>query len=269
MPVSAEQVQRLAGFELNALRAAEVAGKEFEKVRVPRTGTLVYDINGTPLFYRLPLSSDRTFSGYADIAVNEALGEPLLAVSTGQTWDEKAILKEAEDAARKGRQAIEFDSIRFVAYSFPKIALQYLLGGKEVLMLEWKTWREVPPQSSQHKPMEPSNFERWSLINEMPVGIKQARLQSFKNRQALWEAPTLINIDPTVITKETFDPSKVIIKLTDTREVHYSPRASDHHPCYELRGQQTSVWCVAASVEMLMNYYRYQYNQPRLAQEMG
>jgi hypothetical protein len=51
--------------------------------------------------------------------------------------------------------------------------------------------------------------------------------------------------------------------------VHYSPRPADHHPCYELRGQQTNVWCVAASVEMLLNYYRYQYTQPRLATELG
>jgi hypothetical protein len=62
--------------------------------------------------------------------------------------------------------------------------------------------------------------------------------------------------------------SKVVVDFTDTREVHYSPRADDHHPCYELRGQQAPVWCVAASVEMLLNFYRYQYDQPRLAKEM-
>jgi hypothetical protein len=184
MPVSVEQIQRLAGFELNALRAAEVVGEEFEKVRVPRTGTPVYDINGTLLFYRLPLRRGRTFSGYADIAVNEALAEPLLAVTMCRTWDEKAILEEANAAVRKGRRSLEFNSIRFVAYSFPKLALQYLLDGQEVLMLEWKSWVEVPPLSSRRQP-EPSNFERWSLIDEMPAEIKQARLRGFKKRQAI------------------------------------------------------------------------------------
>jgi len=269
MPVSVEQIQRLAGFELNALRAAEVLGEEFEKIRVPRTGTPVYDINGMLLFYRLPLRRGLTFSGYADIAVDEVLAEPLLAVTMGGTWDEKAILEEASAAARKGRRSLKFNSIRFVAYSFPKLALQYLLDGQEVLMLEWKTWAEVPQLSSRHKPMEPSNFERWSLIDEMPAGIKRARLRGFKKRQASWETQALRRIDPAVITKETFDLSKIVVKLTDTREVHYAPRADDHHPCYELRGQQTNVWCVAASVEMLLNFYRYKYDQPRLAQEMG
>lgn len=269
MPVSAEQIQRLAGFELNALRVAGVLGEEFEKVKVPRTGTPVYDINGMLLFYRLPLRRGRTSFGYADIAVNEALAEPLLAVTMGGTWDEKAILEEAGVAARKGRRSLKFNSIRFVAYSFPKLALQFLLDGQEVLMLEWKTWAEVPPLSSRRQPMQPSNFERWSLIDEMQAEIKRVRLRGFKARQAIWETPALSRIDPTVITKGTFDLSTIVIKLSDTREIHYSPRPEDHHPCYELRGQQTGVWCVAASVEMLLNFYRYQYDQPRLAQEMG
>ncbi len=268
MPVPVEKIQRLAGFELNALRAANVLGEEFEKVKVPRTGTPIYDINGTLLFYRLPLKRGNTFYGYADIAANEALAELLLAVSMGAAWDEKAILEEARTAARKGRRSLKFDSIRFVAYSFPKIALQYLRDGQEVLMLEWKTWVEVPPRSLQREPMTPSNFERWSLIDEMPTEIKRARSSRFKKRQDAWETPALRRIDPTVITKATLDPTKIVIQLVTTREIHYSPRADDHYPCYELRGQQTGVWCVAASVEMLLNFYRYQYDQPRLAQEM-
>lgn len=269
MPASIKQIQRLAGLELNALLAANILGKEFEKVGVPRTGTPVYDINGTLLFYRLPLRQGNMVDGYVDIAVNEVMAEPLLAISSGVTWDEKAILEEASAAAHKRSRSLKFNSIRFVAYSFPKLALQFLLDGKEVLMLEWKSWAEVPPLSDKHKPMEPSNFERWSLIDEMPAEIKRARLASFKKRLAIWETPDMKLINPTIITIKTFDLTKFIIKLIDTREVHYSPRADDHHPCYELRGQQTPVWCVAASTEMLLNFYRYQYNQPRLALELG
>ncbi len=268
MPVSVEKIQRLAGFELNALRVLGVLGEEFEKVRIPRAGTPIYDINGMLLFYRMPLRRGKALSGYADIAVNEALAEPLLAVAMGGTWDEKAILEEAGAAARKGRRSLKFNSIRFVAYSFPKLALQYLLNGREVLMLEWKSWAEVPPLSSRRQPMEPSNYERWSLIDEMPAEIKRARLRSFKKRQAIWETPVLRRIDSAVITKKALELPRIAIKLVDTREVHYSPRADDHHPCYELRGQQTPVWCVAASVEMILNFYRYRYNQPRLAKEM-
>ncbi len=268
MPVSIKQIQRLAGFELNALRITEVLGSEFDKVSVPATGTPVYDINGTILFYRLPLSRGRTSAGYTDIAANDILGELLLAVTMGEVWNEKTILEQASAEARKKSRSIQFDSARFVAYSFPKIAIQFLLKGQEVLMLEWKSWAEVPTQSTRHKPMEPSYFERWSLIEEMPAEIKTARMRSFKERRAVWDTPTVSRLNPLVINKSIFDVDKIIIKLVDTREIHYSPRDDDHHPCYELRGQQTPVWCVAASVEMLMNFYRYQYSQPRLAIEM-
>jgi hypothetical protein len=269
MPVTIEQIQRLAGFELNALRAAEVLGAEFEKVKIPPTGTPVYDINGTLLFYRLPLERGRTLSGYVDIAADEALAEPLLAVSVGQTWDERAILREASAAAHKGHRSVKFNSIRFVAYSFPKLGLQYLLDGKEVLMLEWKSWAEVPPLPSPRQPLMPSNFERWSFIDEMSAEVKRTRMRDFRERQAIWETAALSRIDPTIIRKAVLDLPSIVVELVDTREIHYSPRADDHHPCYELRGQQTPVWCVAASVEMLLNFYRYQYDQPRLAQEMG
>ena len=68
----------------------------------------------------------------------------------------------------------------------------------------------------------------------------------------------------------TVDPGcRFKIKLVDQRELHYSPRDTDHLPCCELRGQQTNVWCVAASCEMLLNFYRYTYDQVRLARELG
>ena len=68
MTMSIDQIQRIAGFELNALRASEALGEEFEKVSIPRRRTPIYDINGEILFYRLPLRRGRTASGYTDVA---------------------------------------------------------------------------------------------------------------------------------------------------------------------------------------------------------
>jgi hypothetical protein len=269
MPISVEQIQRLAGFELNALRAAEMIGEKFDKVSIPRTGTPIHDINGELLFYRLLLKRGGPV-GYADIAVNEALAEPLLAVATGAKWDEKELREEGAERARKGRRGLKYDSVRFVAYSFPKLALQFLLDGEEVLLLELYSWTEVPPaRQKERKSFEPSNFERWSLLDEMPKELRRTRARHFTRRVAQWETKALSRIDPTVIRIGTFDRDRIAIQSTDIREIHYSPREDDHHPCYELRGQQTGVWCVAASTEMLLNFYRYQYDQSRLAQEMG
>lgn len=269
MPITEEQVRRLAGLELSALHFTGATPPLLESAEIPSAGTQIFDINGALLFHRVPLVSSGRGIGYADVAAHEVLGQPLLSVSTGAAWDEKAIIEEATAAAHQGRSALKFNSVRFVAYSFPKIALQFLQDGHEVLMLEWKTWAEVPPADSGRPPLGPSHFERWSLVDEMPDELQEARTSQFQKRLATWEAPTLAKLRPAIITKQSSAIPGIVLKLHDTREVHYSPCKQDHHPCYELRGQQTGVWCVAASTEMLLNFYGYQYSQPRLAQELG
>jgi len=269
MPLSPEQIQRTAGFELNFLLAAGILPAQYEKVSIPKKGTPVYDINGEILFYRLPLTKARTEIGYADVACNEALGEPMLGVTIDRGWNEKEVLAQgiAVTAKRKG---LKYDTIRFVAYSYPKLALQFLAEGKEVLMLELFTWVEVPRTTSKdRKPMEPSNFERWSFLDEMPKELLRRRTKTFTERLQLWDNNQFKNLDVSIISREFFDLSKITFRLQDTREIHYSKNNLDHSVCYELRGQQTNVWCVGASTEMLLNFYRYDYNQIRLAQELG
>jgi hypothetical protein len=274
-----DATQRLAGLELNALRLAGTLGEEFEKLRVPASGTPVYDINGTLLFNRLPLGRGQAPVAYADVAVEPSLGEPLLGVSSGFPWVEKALLAEAEAAAKKGRRGLKYDTVRFVAYSYPKVGVQFLLAEREVLLLELVTWAEVPAAGAERRsePPEnaravgpfPGNFERWSVIEETPPEVRRARARAFGRRVETWNDPQFGRVDTTVIAVDAFTKRLLAVKLIDKRELHYSGNLNDHHICYELRGQQTNVWCVAASCQMLLNFYRYTYDQIRLAAELG
>lgn len=269
MSLSKKEIKQIVGLELNAFNFSRIMPDAFEGTQIKTAGTPIYDINGTVLYYRFPIKKGQKTVGYADAATNELLGEPLLAVSTGIEWNERKIRKEAMIAAKKKKRSLKFDEVRFVAYSYPKIALQFLKDKKEILMLEWKTWSVVPPSTKKSRQkMQPSNFERWSLIDEMPKKLKLSNTKNFKKRLDIWESSELYRLDTSVIKKNVFELNRVIFKLIDTREIHYSPRSTDHHPCYELRGQQTNVWCVAASTEMLLNFYRYQYSQTRLAEEL-
>lgn len=266
MPLSPDQIQRIAAFELNALMAAGMLDAAYEKVSIAKRGTPVYDLTGEALFYRLPLSRGKITPGYADIACHEALGEPLIGITMDRGWNEKEILAEAVKAGKVKK----YDTARFVAFSFPKIALQFLLDGKEVTMLELYTWAEVPQASGKdRKPMEPTSFERWSLLEEMPKSLLRSREKSFRERLSIWEAKEFRQFDTSVISRDFFPERIAVLRRTDTREIHYSKNNADHHVCYELRGQQTNVWCVGASCEMLLNFYRYDYDQVRLAQELG
>lgn len=281
MTLKVDQIQRIAGFELNALRVLDVLGEEFENVNISSTGTPIYDINGEILFYRLPLSQEGKAQGYVDIAANEALGGPLLSTSMGLEWDEKSLLQTGTCMALKERAGLEYNSVRFVAFSFPKIALQFLLDETEVLMLELYSWMEVPPSpKTARNLLEPAFFERWSLLDELPKSMKNSRIIAFNKRIKLLEIPKLEELDLRIVAKDILSPvirlppdahlpPEIILPLKQSREINYSTDNTTHDPCFELFGQQTGVWCVAASVEMLLRFYRYSYDQVRLAQELG
>jgi hypothetical protein len=53
------------------------------------------------------------------------------------------------------------------------------------------------------------------------------------------------------------------------RKLQFSTRGSNHAICYEVQPQMTPVWCVAASTKMLLDFYRYEYAQQRLAGKLG
>ncbi len=272
-PQVSKKTQVATWVEISALRAIEVLPKSYEGAEIRfGSATPVYDVNGELLFIRTPLRKGRSVRGFADIATHPAFGEPLLAVTDGGLWDERRLIKEGMEAAAESGLPVEELEVRFVAYSFPKIALQFLHNGEELAMLEVHTWREVPPSTRGKNHEPPAHFERWSFLDELPDDVREERAARFAERMEVWqEAFARKRIDFTRInSRPILDVYEYrLTPLTRTRELHYSTRDTDHFTCYELRGQETNVWCVAGSVQMVLDFYRYEYSQTRLAQELG
>lgn len=265
-----QEARRLAGLELNALRFVEaLPAARFEGARVAAAGTPVYDLTGELLFRRFPVTKRGAPPGFVDVAAHPAVGAPLMAVSSGLEWNEKALLARAAEAAKKARRQLRYDSTRFVAYSFPKVGVQFLAKGQEVLLLELMTWAPVPPRRRDRKPLEPSNFERWSLLEELPSAARGAAARKYNARVKALRTPRLRRLDTTIVSKSVFQETNMKIALVDSRELHYSTDNATHHPCYHLHGQLTNVWCVAASAQMLLDFWRYNYTQDRLATALG
>lgn len=271
-------VKRLAGLELNDLLLSQnLPADIFDDTRVSSGGTRVYDINGELLFRRLPIKKKNQSVGYTDIAVNPALGHPFLSASHGQDWNEKKLIADAQKALRKQRKRARFDRVRFVAYSYPKLAIQFLMDGQEVDLLELYTWKRIPGAKKRKPDQPPGNFERWSLLDEIPERKLKSNIRRFDKRFQQWE-----DLCPERKPPGRFKPEIVRLKEFERlardfayiprvmqRELHYSTQNADHFPCYELRSQITNVWCVAASVQMVLLFYRYNYEQTRLATELG
>jgi hypothetical protein len=255
--------------ELNLLNLSRVV--PLEGARLARAGTVVHDLNGEPLFLRTPIEGGEN-DAYADVAIDPRVGAPLLSVSQAE-WDANALYQEAAETLRSRRRAVSFNDARFVAFSFPKVAIQFLRDGQEVALLELYTWRQVPPARDRKKNEPPGDFERWSFLTELPRNVATRNRRRFTKR--VRELNKLIPgrelLARRLIEADRFASyiDRIDLLLSDTRELHYSTSNADHHPCYELRGQQTSVWCVAASVQMVLDFYRYNYLQTRLATELG
>lgn len=271
------RLKRLTGLELNDVLFNKILPKKlFDRSRITSSGTLVYDLNGETLFHRVPIRKGKNQISFADIAVNSQLGSPLLSISYGQEWNQAKVVKEAKKQAVKKRRGIKFNKIKFVAYSYPKIAVQFLMNTKEILMLELFSWEIVPKAMPRSSSEPPSNFERWSLLDELPQDKKRKNIKKFEKRIKQWD-----DICPPDRTPKWFKPEFIRIKEFSrlvkgieirpkviSRELHFSPELSDHSPCYEVLGQLTGVWCVAASCQMLLDFYRYNYDQDRLATDL-
>lgn len=272
--IDPKDARLFAGVELNALAIAGIFPKErLDGAEVSSEATPIHDITGEVLFYRLPVERGAERLGAADVGAGPTMGDVLLAYSDGMTWNPDALIGEARQAAKRSRyEAERADEVRFVAYSYPKIAVQFLRGGEEIVMLELFTWEPVPQAGKSgdrkdRKPLEPENFERWSVVEELPPGQRRSRAKRFQER--------VRSIGELKLHRNAYEIRPdlwrdiLVYQLVETREIRYSLRTSHHTPCYELRGQETNVWCVGASSQMLLDFYRYEYTQDRLAQELG
>ena len=277
--LSGDQAVRIALAELSALRASGVLPVEFEGAVIASEGTVVYDLNGSPLYRRIPLAHGAKQFAYTDIAVNPAMGTTFLSASRGP-WSTTSVVAMAKEALKRRRGAPQYTRWRFVAYSYPKLAVQFLKGSREVAMLELDSWRRVPPPPDEPPP-EPGDFQRWSLLERLGKNVprRESRFAKHVEHVERWISRQARSRAAVRAAVQTGRRKKAIISsllfrwplpwIWDMRELHYSLRRRDHHVCYELRGQETSVWCVDASCQMLLDFYRYNFTQDHLAVPLG
>lgn len=261
--------------ELNALHSTGALGDLLEGATIG-AGTPIYDLNDELLYARHPLTGVGG-KGYADVAVHQAIGGVLMAISHGLEWKDEDVLNDASQAVKKylGADAARAPfTTRFVAYSYPKLAVQFLSAeGKELALLELWSWRPVPPLRERAPGELPTFNERSSFLDSQADEAKAHQQKRFKRRvRELMSIPNRQEISRDGIAGRPFADqmgAKPPHKAPHRRELRFSRRSIDHHTCYEVQGQRNSLWCVAASVQMLLDFYRYEYTQDRLAAKLG
>lgn len=253
------RVPSLAAAQLSMLLATSGTRPKVDGVEIRSEGTPIYDLEGDVLFERVALNRQ----SYVDLAVAPEFGAPLVAFSTGAAWDPKGLIARATEALRRTVRRASFDEARLVAYTFPKLAVQFLKGGQEVALIECYTDALVPAES------EDPNFRRIPFRSELDPRVARRKAKRFGQtlEQASVELQRINRFSPVVRLDDAW--VELFRTRTEARDLHYSSRSADHQTCFELRGQETNVWCVGASVQMVLDFYRYEYTQTRLATELG
>lgn len=176
--------KKLACLELCAFLYTKTLKSEvFNNARIIE-GTPIYDICGHILFYRFPIKKDNQYLAYVDIAVSPAYGHYFIALTEGPAWDIDQLFKDAALFVKNHYPALMYTGIRFVAYSFPKIALQYINFGKEVLMLELFSYRLISMGDNRESN---GGLECWSFYDMIPDSKKAANKEVLKMRISEWK----------------------------------------------------------------------------------
>src|ERR1700730_2431647 len=123
--LNGDQAVRMGSVELSALRASGVLPNEFEGATLASEGTVVHDVSGAPLFRRIAIAQGHKQFAYVDVAVNPVMGATFLSASLGP-WSTTQSVGEAKKALRRRKSAPSFTRWRLVAYSYPKIAVQFI-----------------------------------------------------------------------------------------------------------------------------------------------
>lgn len=246
--------------------------EQYEGVSVQVPGIPIYDINGTVLLHRARLERSGVSVGYVDIANHPAMGAPLVAIGRSTGWSALELITAAREVAFQRHGITANLPTRIVAYSFPKLAIQFLADDREVLMLEVGSWEPVPVvEKDQGLEASPSSLLRLSWFDQVEGDARGTRELRFKEilGKIGYVGEKISEAYRYLLSVGAWAESLPPVAHGEGRDLRFSSRDTDHSVCFELRGQETRLWCVAASTQMVLDFYRYEYSQARVAERLG
>ncbi len=240
---------------------------------------VIHDLNGEPLFYEFSAMRGKRQAGLVKAGASKLIGSPVTSVQMGpRKWSPKKAVKVAERKAQKAVSGGRLIGSSFVCYSYPKIGVKVDVRGArgETRSLIYDVADGTRIKRFGYDELE--GQVAWSYLEEM-VGENADR------RQKLWEMrdeelDAAIQETPKAFAKSytAREAVKVLPSLAvvsrypipfySSRVLKFSPRCNAHD-CFELYAQQTNVYCAVATGQMILDFYRYHYDQDDIAAAMG
>jgi hypothetical protein len=279
-PVEKNRAMEHALMTFRRAWAGKVAGFEsWGAVELDPDPLVIYDLNGEPLFFEFSAMDGKKPFGRIKTAATKRIGATVPTVEFGpRPWDPARGTAEAKKKAKKLYPQAKIEGVELVCYSYPKIGVRVELKGKKLgeksLIFDIADGTLVTRFGAD----EPEGQTAWSFLDQITPwqAEEQIRLWDLRDEERKVARTKTRKLFARGFTakeaekvKKTFlVPSKYIIPFFSSKILKFSPRC-DTHDCFELYGQKTSVYCAVATGQMILDFYRYHFNQDDIATAMG
>lgn len=240
---------------------------------------LIYDLNGEPLFYEFTARERTREVGRVKAAASRLVGSPIVTIEQGpRKWDLATAMETATSAAKKAFPRGEVTARDFVCYSYPtKIGVRVEIAGEpggNVIcdVADGSLVQQFGSDAAEGQ-------AAWSFLDSMPADVLDGKLRHFEENDleleaALRASPELFADAFTapesarIRAKFVLPSDYVAFTFYSQKVLKYAPRCSPHD-CFAGYAQQTNVYCAVATGQMILDFYRYYFDQTAIAVAMG
>lgn len=255
---------------LKALATAELDPEPLE----------ISDLSGEPLFYEFSTRDGNHEVARIKASATQRVGAPVVTVELGERrWDPAKGVARAKQQAQELFPKARVEDTELVCYSYPKIGVRVDLisesGEETSLLFDVADGSQITRFGDD----EAEGQTAWSYLDALPPQRVEANLRLWQQRDqereaAQKETPKLFargytaaeaaKLKDTLVLKSPF----LYLPFYSSRVLRFAPRC-DAHECFELYAQQTNVYCAVATGQMILDFYRYHYDQDAIAAAMG
>ncbi|MBN1235657.1 MAG: hypothetical protein JW999_06355 [Methanotrichaceae archaeon] len=287
-PVNVEKAMEHALFAVRNNWVNDVYGFEGWSSAEPEKKPLViHDLNGQVLFYEFEVTQGDMPVGSVKASASKIIGSPVPQIQlVPRRWDSNYAINKAKEEARKKYPKAEIAEAELVCYNYPKIGVRIDIDdprtGTESMIFDVSDLSLVDKFGSD----ELEGFTSYSFYNEvaMPEAARKERLWKIADGEleaAKSDIPRMFEKGLDASDQKEIrraykcdsasnleQPIGPIIEFVSQKVIQYCPHCKTHD-CLALHSQQTNVYCAVATGQMILDFYRYYYNQEQIAAAMG
>lgn len=243
------------------------------ELRVDPEPVTIDDLNGRPLFHDFSVEG----RGIVRASANSLVGSPVVALQTdAHRWSPEEVMATAEKVAsdRLGRRV---RATGLVCYSYPKIGVRVedpdgggragsaIVDVGDFSLVERFGQDELEGQTAYSFLDHAAQSATWRLRKWESA---EREMDAWHERvPEVTEGGGLVEIEKIrQIVADNVDAQ--FIEWYSWHTVRYAPRC-DQPEVFQLYAQQTSVYCAVATGQMILDFYKYHFDQDTIAGAMN